>query len=161
MKPTVRLQREPFDAAAEAAKLARGRTDVGALVTFTGVCRGSENGEPIAALTLEHYPGMAEAEIERHAAEAAERWPLLGATIIHRFGRILPGEEIVLVVTTSSHREAAFAAAEFLMDYLKMRAPFWKQVERADGTSWVDAKATDDEAAERWDLRNRQRATAE
>jgi molybdopterin synthase catalytic subunit len=161
MKPTVRLQREPFDAAAEATKLARGRTDVGALVTFTGVCRGSEDGEPIAALTLEHYPGMAESEIERHAAEAAERWPLLGATIIHRFGRILPGEDIVLVVTTSSHREAAFAAAEFLMDYLKTRAPFWKQVEKADGTTWVDAKATDDAAAERWAVRSRQRATAE
>jgi molybdopterin synthase catalytic subunit len=161
MKPTVRLQREPFDAAAEATKLARGRTDVGALVTFTGVCRGSEDGEPIAALTLEHYPGMAESEIERHAAEAAERWPLLGATIIHRYGRILPGEDIVLVVTTSSHREAAFAAAEFLMDYLKTRAPFWKQVEKADGTTWVDAKATDDAAAERWAVRRRQRESAE
>jgi molybdopterin synthase catalytic subunit len=161
MKPTVRLQREPFDAAAEATKLARGRTDVGALVTFTGVCRGSENGEPIAALTLEHYPGMAEAEIERHAAEAAERWPILDATIIHRYGRILPGEDIVLVVTASSHREAAFAAAEFLMDYLKTRAPFWKQVEKADGTTWVDAKATDDAAAERWAVSRRQRETAE
>jgi len=161
MKPTVRLQREPFDAAAEAAKIARGRSDVGALVTFTGVCRGTENGEPIAALTLEHYPGMAESEIERHAAEAAERWPLLGATIIHRYGRIVPGEDIVLVVTASSHREAAFAAAEFLMDYLKTRAPFWKQVEKADGAKWVDAKATDDAAAGRWAVRGRQRETAE
>ena len=158
---TVRLQREPFDAAAEAALLARGRSDVGALVTFTGVCRGTEDGEPIAALTLEHYPGMAESEIERHAAEAAERWPLLGATIIHRYGRILPGEDIVLVVTTSSHREAAFAAAEFLMDYLKTRAPFWKLVEKADGTTWVDAKAADDAAAERWAARRRQPETAE
>ena len=155
------MQREPFDAAAEAAKLARGRTDVGALVTFTGICRGSENGEPIAALTLEHYPGMAESEIERHAAEAAERWPLSGATIIHRYGRILPGDDIVLVVTSSSHREAAFAAAEFLMDYLKTRAPFWKHVEKADGTTWVDAKATDDAAAERWAVRRRQRETAD
>jgi molybdopterin synthase catalytic subunit len=161
MKPTVRLQREPFDAAVEATNLARGRTDVGALVTFTGVCRGSENGEPIAALTLEHYPGMAESEIERHAAEAAERWPLLGATIIHRYGRILPGEDIVLVVATSSHREAAFAAAEFLMDYLKTRAPFWKLVEKADGTTWVDAKASDDAAAERWAMKRRERETAE
>jgi molybdopterin synthase catalytic subunit len=161
MKPSVRLQREPFDAAAEATKLAGGRTDVGALVTFTGICRGSESGEPIAALTLEHYPGMAESEIERHAAEAAERWPLLGVTIIHRYGRIVPGEDIVLVMTTSSHREAAFAAAEFLMDYLKTRAPFWKQVEKADGTTWVDAKATDDAAADRWAAPNRQRATAE
>jgi len=150
MKPTVRLQREPFDAAAEATKLARGRNDVGAVVTFTGICRGTENGEPISALTLEHYPGMAEAEIGRHAAEAAGRWPLLGVTIVHRYGRIEPGEDIVLVVTTSSHREAAFAAAEFLMDYLKTRAPFWKQVERTDGNAWVDAKAADDSAAARW-----------
>ena len=160
MKPSVRLQREPFDAAAEAKKLASGRTDVGALVTFTGICRGSEDGEPIASLTLEHYPGMAESEIERHAAEATERWPLLGVTIIHRYGRILPGEDIVLVMTTSSHREAAFAAAEFLMDYLKTRAPFWKQVEKADGTTWVDAKAADDAAAGRWAARKRQRETA-
>jgi molybdopterin synthase catalytic subunit len=147
---TVRLQREPFDAAAEAAKLTRGRTDVGAVVAFTGICRASEASEPIAALTLEHYPGMAEAEIERHVAEAVGRWPLMGVTVIHRYGRIVPGEDIMMVATASSHRQAAFAAAEFLMDYLKTRAPFWKQVEKADGTTWVDAKATDDAAAERW-----------
>lgn len=147
---TVRIQREPFDAAAEAAKLTRGRTDVGAVVSFTGICRGSEGSEPIAALTLEHYPGMAEAEIERHVAEAVSRWPLLGVTAIHRYGRIAPGEDIVLVVATSSHREAAFAAAEFLMDFLKTRAPFWKQVEKAGEKSWVEAKAADDSAAERW-----------
>jgi molybdopterin synthase catalytic subunit len=161
MTPTVRLQREPFDAGAEAAKLARGRDDVGALITFTGVCRGSENGEPIAALTLEHYPDMAEAEIMRHAAEAASRWPLLGVTVIHRYGRIEPGEDIVLVVTASSHREAAFAAAEFLMDYLKTRAPFWKQVETASGKTWVAAKAADDTAAERWEVLRREREAAE
>jgi len=158
---TVRLQREPFDAATEAAKLTRGRTDVGAVVSFTGVCRGSEAGEPIAALTLEHYPGMAEAEIERHVQEATERWPLLGVTVIHRYGRILPGEDIMMVVTVSSHRAAAFAAAEFLMDYLKTRAPFWKQVEKADGTIWVDAKATDDAAAERWAAPGRKHEAAE
>ena len=150
MTSTVRLQREPFDAAAEAKKLTRGRTDVGALVTFTGICRGAEEGEPIAALTLEHYPGMAEAEIERHVAEAAERWPLIGVTVIHRHGRIVPGEDIMMVATASSHREAAFAAAEFLMDYLKTRAPFWKQVEKADGKIWVEAKASDDVSAKRW-----------
>jgi molybdopterin synthase catalytic subunit len=161
MTPTVRLQREPFDAGAEAAKLARGREDIGALITFTGVCRGSENGEPIAALTLEHYPDMAEAEIMRHAAEAASRWPLLGVTVIHRYGRIEPGEDIVLVVTASSHREAAFAAAEFLMDYLKTRAPFWKQVETASGKTWVAAKAADDTAAERWEVLRREREAAE
>jgi molybdopterin synthase catalytic subunit len=147
---TVRLQREPFDAAAEADKLTRGRTDVGAVVSFTGICRGAEEGEPIDALTLEHYPGMAEAEIERHVAEACARWHLLGVTVIHRYGRMAPGEVIVLVITTSSHRQAAFAAAEFLMDYLKTRAPFWKQVETAQATSWVEAKAADDAAAERW-----------
>jgi molybdopterin synthase catalytic subunit len=161
MTPTVRLQREPFDAGAEAAKLARGRNDVGALITFTGICRGTENGEPIAALTLEHYPDMAEAEITRHATEAASRWPLLGVTVIHRYGRIEPGEDIVLVVTASSHREAAFAAAEFLMDYLKTRAPFWKQVETAGGKTWVAAKAADDTAAERWEVLRREREAAE
>ena len=150
MPASVRLQCEPFDASAEAAKLTRGRTDIGAVVTFTGICRGSEDEEPIAALTLEHYPGMAEAEISRHVEEARQRWPLFGVTVIHRYGRITPGEDIVLVVTTSSHREAAFAAAEFLMDYLKTRAPFWKQVEKASGSSWVEARATDDAAAARW-----------
>jgi molybdopterin synthase catalytic subunit len=161
MTTTVRLQREHFDAGAEAAKITRGRDDVGALVTFTGICRGVENGEPIAALTLEHYPGMAEAEIERHVAEAADRWPLLGVTVIHRYGRIKPGEDIVLVVTASSHREAAFEAADFLMDYLKTRAPFWKQVETASGKTWVAAKATDDAAAGRWQVRRREREAAE
>jgi molybdopterin synthase catalytic subunit len=150
MTTTVRLQPEKFDLAAEAAKLSRGRGDVGAVVTFTGICRGSEDGEPIAALTLEHYPAMAEAEIERHVAEACERWPLSGVTVIHRYGRIEPGEDIMMVATASAHRQAAFAAAEFLMDYLKTRAPFWKQVERAGATSWVEAKQSDDAAAERW-----------
>jgi molybdopterin synthase catalytic subunit len=155
---TVRLQREPFDAAAEAASLTRGRSDIGALVSFTGICRGDEAGEPIAALTLEHYPGMAEAEIERHVQEAKERWPLTGVTVIHRYGRIVPGEDIVLVVTASSHRQAAFAAAEFLMDYLKTRAPFWKQVEKAGAKTWVDAKQSDDAAAGRWSAGGRQAA---
>jgi molybdopterin synthase catalytic subunit len=150
MQTTVRLQSEAFDAAAEAAALTRGRTDIGALVTFTGICRGAESGEPIAALTLEHYPGMAENEIARHVEEAKARWPLMGVTVIHRYGRIAPGENIVLVVTASSHREAAFAAAEFLMDYLKTRAPFWKQVEAAAGKTWVEAKDADDAAAARW-----------
>jgi len=153
IKTTVRLQLEPFDAAAEAAALSRGRTDVGAVVSFTGICRGDENGKPIAALTLEHYSGMAEAEIEHHVGEAVARWPLLGVTIIHRYGRIAPGEDIVLVVAASSHRQAAFAAAEFLMDYLKTRAPFWKQVEAADGRTWVEAKQADDEAVGRWSKR--------
>jgi molybdopterin synthase catalytic subunit len=143
---TIRLQREDFDAGAEQAKLLHGRTDVGALVCFTGVCRGGE----ISAMTLEHYPGMAEAEITRHVEEAERRWPLLGVTVIHRFGRLVPGDNIVLVVTASAHRGEAFAAAEFLMDYLKTQAPFWKREERGGEASWVDAKATDDAAAARW-----------
>jgi molybdopterin synthase catalytic subunit len=150
MTTTVRLQREAFDAGAEAKRLTQGRTDIGAVVTFTGICRADENGEKIAALTLEHYPGMAEAEIARHVDEAQSRWPLLGVTVIHRFGRIAPGEDIVMVATASSHRQAAFAAAEFLMDYLKTRAPFWKQVDKTSGKAWIEAKAADDSAAERW-----------
>jgi molybdopterin synthase catalytic subunit len=150
MTATIRLQREAFDVGAEVAKLTGGRTDIGAVVTFTGLCRADENGEPIAALTLEHYPDMAEAEIARHVEEANARWSLMGVTVIHRHGRIVPGEGIVLVATVSSHREAAFAAASFLMDYLKTRAPFWKQVEKTSGATWVDAKATDDAAAQRW-----------
>jgi molybdopterin synthase catalytic subunit len=149
---TIRLQREDFDLAAEITRLTRGRADVGAVVSFTGVCRGDEDGKPIAALTLEHYPGMAEAEIARHVEEAASRWPLLGATVIHRYGRLVPGDNIVLVVTASAHRQAAFAAAEFIMDFLKTRAPFWKQVEKAGASSWIQAKAADDAAAERWEL---------
>jgi molybdopterin synthase catalytic subunit len=147
---TIRIQEADFDVAQEIAALSKGRTDVGAVVTFSGVCRGSENGEPIAALTLEHYPGMAEAEIGRHADEALSRWPLQGLTIIHRFGRIAPGENIVLVVTASSHRQAAFEAAEFLMDYLKTNAPFWKREESEKGTSWIEARDHDDDAAARW-----------
>ncbi len=150
MTATIRLQHEPFDAAREAAALTRGRTDVGAVVTFTGICRGEEAGTPLVALTLEHYPGMAEAEVSRHVEAAAQRWPLLGATVIHRHGRLLPGEDIVLVVTAAAHRADAFAAAEFLMDYLKTQAPFWKRVEYAGGKAWVDAKQTDDALAERW-----------
>ena len=150
MKITVRLQHEGFDAAAEAEVLTRGRTDIGALVTFTGICRGAESGEPIAALTLEHYPGMAEAEITRHAETAMSRWPLTGLTVIHRVGRIAPGENIVLVLTASKHRQAAFQAAEFLMDYLKANAPFWKREETPAGTNWVEARDHDDAAAARW-----------
>jgi molybdopterin synthase catalytic subunit len=147
---TIRIQEADFDVAREIADLSKGRTDIGAVVSFSGICRGSEQGEPIAALTLEHYPGMAEAEIQRHADEALTRWPLRGLTIVHRFGRIAPGENIVLVVTASSHRQAAFEAAEFLMDYLKTSAPFWKREESAHGTSWIEARDHDDAAAARW-----------
>ena len=147
---TIRVQSEAFDAAAEAAALTKGRTDIGAVVTFTGICR--DEAGSLAALELEHYPGMAGGEIVRVVAEAEKRWPLAGVTAIHRHGRIAPGEDIVLVVTASAHRQAAFEAAEFLMDYLKTRAPFWKKEHRADGSEgdWVEAKDVDDHAATRW-----------
>jgi molybdopterin synthase catalytic subunit len=151
MTATIRLQREPFDVAAESEALTRGRTDVGAVVTFTGICRGEESGAPLLAMTLEHYPGMAEAEVARHVEAAQRRWPLLGVTVIHRYGRLEPGEVIVLVATAASHRQDAFAAAEFLMDYLKTRAPFWKKEEAPDGSvAWVNARDSDDAALERW-----------
>ena len=129
----VSVQAEPFDAAAEARALTAGRKDVGAIVTFVGLCR--DEGGTLAALELEHYPGMAEEEMARVVAEARARWPLMGVAAIHRYGKIAPGEEIVLVVTASAHRAAAFAAAEFLMDYLKTRAPFWKKEQLKDGSS--------------------------
>jgi molybdopterin synthase catalytic subunit len=150
MQPVIRIQREPFEVGAEVRALAAGRTDVGAVVAFTGLCR-DEGGE-LSGLELEHYPGMAVAEVERVAGEAAKRWPLLGVTAIHRYGLIRPGEEIVLVAAASDHRLPAFEAASFLMDYLKTRAPFWKREHRADGSlgGWVEAKAEDDAAAGRW-----------
>jgi len=147
---TIRVQAADFDMAAEVAALTAGRRDIGAIATFIGLCR-DEDGR-LASLELEHYPEMAEADIGRVAAEAQSRWPLAGLTIIHRCGRIEPGAQIVLVAATSRHRAAAFAAAEFVMDYLKTRAPFWKKEHLADGTSggWVAAKEDDAAAAERW-----------
>jgi len=146
---TVRIATQPIDPAAESAELAR-LQNAGALVTFSGICRGEEDGAPIAALYLEHYPGMAEAEIERHVEEARSRWPILGARVVHRTGRIEPGETIVFVATVSSHRQAAFKAAEFLMDYLKTRAPFWKKVESKSSGRWIEAQDKDNAAAARW-----------
>ncbi len=148
--PTVRIQADDFDIAAEISKLTEGGADIGAVVTFSGLCR--DEAGTLAALELEHYPGMAEAEITRIVAEALDRWPLLGLTAIHRHGKVRPGENIVLVVAASVHRQAAFEAANFLMDYLKSRAPFWKKEHHADGSEggWVDAKETDHEAASRW-----------
>jgi molybdopterin synthase catalytic subunit len=147
----IRVQAEDFDAAAEARALSAGRADIGALVTFVGLCR--DEGGRLAALEIEHYPDMAEAEIARAVAEAEARWPLLGVTVVHRHGAIRPGEQIVMVATASAHRGAAFAAAEMLMDYLKTRAPFWKRARRADGTieSWVEAKDGDSASAARWE----------
>jgi molybdopterin synthase catalytic subunit len=147
----VRLQREGFDIGAEIAALTKGRTDVGAVVTFSGLCRDSVGDQRIVAMTLDHYPAMAQAELERIEAEAHARWPLLASTIVHRYGRLEPGDEIVLVVTTSAHRAAAFEAASFMMDFLKTRAPFWKLEETASGSAgWVSAKDEDDRALERW-----------
>jgi len=148
----VRIQSDDFDAAAETARLTEGLSDVGAIVTFTGVCRA--DSDRLAALELEHYPGMAEAEIRRICAEAAHRWPVLALSAIHRIGVIRPGENIVLVAAASAHRQAAFDAAGFVMDFLKSRAPFWKKEHLADGTagSWVDAKESDEEALTRWSL---------
>ena len=148
---TVRIQREPFDVAAETAKLTRGRTDVGAVVTFTGRVRGSDEGREIAALTLEHYPDMTEAEMARIEAEAQARWSLQASLVVHRVGELKAGDNIVLVITAAAHRQAAFEAAGFLMDYLKTRAPFWKKETTSAGESaWVDAREQDDSAAKRW-----------
>jgi molybdopterin synthase catalytic subunit len=144
----VRIQTADFDIAGEIAAIAGGRDDIGAVVTFSGKVRGGD----VKAMTLEHYPGMTERALEAIEAEARRRWPLKAALIIHRVGRLMPGENIVLVVTASESRNAAFAAASFLMDYLKTNAPFWKNEERADGTSaWVDARESDDTARKRWD----------
>lgn len=146
----VRVQRDDFDVAGEIARLTAGQNDVGAVVTFSGLCR--DEAGTLSALELEHYPGMAEREIGQIAEEAASRWPLGGITVIHRVGMIRPGENIVLVVTTSAHRHAAFDAANFLMDYLKSRAPFWKKEHRTDGAvgAWVEARDSDEQAAQRW-----------
>lgn len=147
---TIRIQAEDFDVGREIAALTSGRVDIGAVVNFIGICRGDDDGGAVSALTLEHYPGMAEAEIARHAEEALQRWPLTGVTIIHRFGTLTPGENIVLVITASAHRGAAFQSAEFLMDYLKTSAPFWKREQRASGANWIDAHEADDASAARW-----------
>ena len=150
MTPIIRIQREDFEIGAEIAALTAGRDEIGAVVSFSGLCRAE--GGRLSALEIEHYPGMAEAEIGRVASEAVARWPVTGLVAIHRYGLIRPGEQIVLVLAASAHRRAAFEAAEFLMDYLKARAPFWKREHLADGTTgaWVEAKASDDDAAQRW-----------
>ncbi|OJX99448.1 MAG: molybdopterin synthase catalytic subunit [Rhizobiales bacterium 63-22] len=146
----VRVQEEDFDAAAESARLTAGRGDIGAVVTFTGLCR-DEDGR-LAALELEHYPGMAESEITRIARQAMERWPLRGLVVVHRYGLIRPGGNIVLVAAAATHRHAAFEAASFLMDFLKTDAPFWKREHPAAGAAenWVAPKAGDDESRRRW-----------
>ena len=149
---SVRVQREDFDAGAEVKRLVAQRSDVGAIVTFTGVVRSENDGKQLSAMTLEHYPGMTEQELERVETEAGKRWPLQASLIVHRVGALKPGDNIVLVVTASAHRQAAFAAAEYLMDYLKTSAPFWKKEESAGGEGrWVDARESDEQAAGRWE----------
>jgi molybdopterin synthase catalytic subunit len=148
---SVRVQREDFDIGVEVARLTAKRTDIGAVVTFTGVVRADNEGAGVAGMTLEHYPGMTEAELARVEAEAGQRWPLQASLIVHRVGKLKPGDNIVLVVTASAHRQAAFDAAAFLMDYLKTRAPFWKKELTREGEErWVDARDSDDAAAKRW-----------
>ena len=148
---TIRVQHAPFDVGAELAALTAGRTDVGGIGCFVGVVRGGDAVGGISEMTLEHYPAMTERALSGIVAEAGRRWPLLGCTVIHRVGRLLPGEPIVLVLAASAHRQAALEATGFLIDWLKTRAPFWKQERTAEGEArWVDAREADDAAAARW-----------
>lgn len=146
----IRVQTQDFDIGAEVAALTKGRTDIGAVVTFSGLVRDMNDGS-VASMELEHYPGMTEKELSRIEEEAHRRWPLQASLIIHRIGRLLPGDNIVLVVAASAHRQAAFEAASFLMDYLKTRAPFWKREEREGEAQWVDARESDDVAMKKWE----------
>jgi molybdopterin synthase catalytic subunit len=150
LPPTIRVQHEDFDLSAESRALTQGRADIGAVVSFTGLCR--DEAGTLSALELEHYPGMAEAEIRRIGEEAIARFGLIGLTAIHRFGKIAPGGQIVLVIATAPHRQAAFDGASFMMDYLKTSAPFWKKEHLTDGTTgdWVSAKDADDRARAKW-----------
>jgi len=147
---TVTITLEPIDTNKESKAVTAAGGNVGALVSFSGICRADEKGEEISALFLEHYPGMAEQEISAHVEEAKRRWPLLSARVVHRVGRIEPGETIVFVATASAHREAAFQAAEFIMDYLKSSAPFWKRTEGGKREAWVEANEKDERALDRW-----------
>ncbi len=146
----VSVQAADFDIGAEIDRLTAGRADIGAVATFTGLVRDHAGGVPISGMELEHYPGMTERSLQAIAEGACARWPLQAATLVHRFGPLLPGDRIVLVAAASPHRKAAFEAAEFVMDYLKTKAPFWKKETTLEGASWVDAREEDDEAAARW-----------
>jgi molybdopterin synthase catalytic subunit len=148
---SVSVQQEDFDIGAEISALTKGRHQVGALATFTGLVRDVNDGSGVHAMTLEHYPGMTENALQEIVAQARDRWDVDGVRVIHRFGRLMPGDQIVFVAVTSAHRGESFAACEFIMDFLKTRAPFWKREETPDGARWVDARDTDDSAAERWE----------
>ncbi len=147
----VRIQTQDFDAGAEIAALRRGDPKIGAVASFIGVCRDANDGEAVKKMTLEHYPGITEKAIEKIISEARRRWDVMDALVIHRIGELKPTDQIVLVVVTGAHRGEAFAACEFIMDYLKTRAPFWKKEETPRGARWVEARASDDEAAQRWE----------
>lgn len=144
------IQRETFDLGAEVDAMSRGRTDIGAIASFVGLARDRNEGSGVQAMTLEHYPGMTEKTLAALVDEAKSRWTLLDVTVIHRIGRLLPGDPIVLVAVASQHRGEAFAACEFIMDYLKTQAPFWKKEDTPEGERWVDARASDDAAVARW-----------
>ena len=144
------VQREVFDLGAEVNAMSQGRTDIGAIASFVGLARDMNEGSGVQAMTLEHYPGMTERALVALVEEAGSRWSLLDVTVIHRVGRLLPGDPIVLVAVASSHRGEAFAACEYIMDALKTRAPFWKKEETVEGERWVDARISDDAAAARW-----------
>src|SRR5579859_8059568 len=146
----IKVQREDFDVGAELEKLSRGNPRIGGVASFTGLVRDMGGGDRITALTLEHYPGMTEKKLGEIEAEARRRWQLDASLIIHRYGRLEPGDRIVLVVTASAHRQAAFEACEFLVDWLKTKAPFWKLEETSNGSRWVEAQSSDDDAAKRW-----------
>ncbi len=146
----VRVQEGDFDIGAELAALRREQPQIGALASFVGLVREVNEGSGVAEMTLEHYPGMTEKALAAIVSEAGRRWDLIDALVIHRVGRLLPSDQIVLVAVASAHRGAAFAACEFIIDYLKTRAPFWKRELTPAGARWVDARAADDEAAERW-----------
>lgn len=146
----IRVQREDFDIGAEIAALTGGNRAIGGVASFIGLVRDMAGDAEIGAMTLEHYPGMTEKALAKIEAEAQERWPLQASLIIHRYGRLEPGDRIVLVVTASAHRQAAFESAMFLMDYLKTQAPFWKLEETGDSAQWVDARESDDQALDRW-----------
>jgi molybdopterin synthase catalytic subunit len=150
---TVRIQTEDFDAGAEMARMRAGNPAIGAIASFVGVVRDVNEGDRVSEMTLEHYPGMTEKSIEEIVQQARGRWKVLEALVVHRVGRLEPTDQIVLVIVASSHRGDAFAACEFIMDYLKTRAPFWKKEKTPEGARWVDARATDDVAAERWRLK--------
>ena len=147
---TVRIQAEDFDASAEMAAMRKGNPAIGAIASFVGVVRDVNEGDAVSEMTLEHYPGMTEKSIEEIVAQARGRWSVIDAVVVHRVGLLKPTDQIVLVIVASAHRGDAFAACEFIMDYLKTRAPFWKKENTAEGARWVDARATDDAAAERW-----------